>query len=299
MGGLRWTRRSLAKIAEHLHTCGYKVSKTTVGKWLKSRNYSLRKNCKSISRVSPPGRKEQIDSIKNLMEYCRIHHIPMISVDTKKKELIGRFSNKGRILCKRPIEVNDHDFPSHAIGKAVPYGIYDVHAHRGSVYVGDSSDTPQFAVECITQWFRTVGKTAYPNAKRLVILADCGGSNSNRARAWKYFLQKTLCAPYQLQVTVAHYPSGLSKWNPIEHRMFSAISLNWEGRPLDSWETIINYIKATTDKSGLTIDAVRVTKQDQTGIKISKQQMGEIHLKLGKLYPQWNYDIYPCSAKMG
>lgn len=122
MGGLRWTRRSLAKIAEHLHTCGYKVSKTTVGKWLKSRNYSLRKNCKSISRVSPPGRKEQMDSIKNLMEYCRIHHIPMISVDTKKKELIGRFSNKGRILCKRPIEVNDHDFPSHAIGKAVPYG---------------------------------------------------------------------------------------------------------------------------------------------------------------------------------
>ena len=294
-----WTRRSLSKIAETLHIHGYKVSKTTLGKWLKSRNYSLRKNCKCIHRVSPPGRKEQMDAIEHLIAYCRIHDIPMISVDTKKKELIGWFGNKGRILCKVPIAVNDHDFPSHAIAKAIPYGIYDVHAHRGSVYVGDSSDTPQFAVDCITQWFKTVGKTDYPNAKRLVILADCGGSNSNRARAWKYFLQKTLCDPYQIQVTVTHYPSGSSKWNPIEHRMFSAISLNWEGRPLDSWETIINYIKTTKDKSGLTIDAMRVTKQYQTGIKISKPQMKEINLKRGKLYPQWNYDIYPSNAKMG
>lgn len=292
MGGLKWTRRSLTKIAEEMQTYGIKVSKTTVGKWLKECGYSLRKNCKCISRGSPPGRNEQMKSIEALIEECRIDKIPIISVDTKKKELIGRFANKGRILCKTPLSVNDHDFRSDAKAKAVPYGIYDVNAHRGTVYLGDSSDTPQFAVDCITHWFKTVAKKEYPDAERLVILADCGGSNSNRARAWKYFLQQTLCDPYQLHVTVAHFPSGSSKWNPIEHRMFSAISRNWEGRPLDSWETMIKYIQTTKDRSRLTIDAIQVTKQYETGIKITPQQMDEINLVPNKLYPKWNYDIH-------
>ena len=291
MGGLKWTRRSLAKLAKELQKSGVTVSKTTIGKWLSAHNYSLRVNSKCISRLSPAGRNQQFERIKHLIEYCRIHNIPTICVDTKKKELIGWFINAGGILCKIPIKVNDHDFPSQA--KAIPYGVYEPLAHRGCVYVGDSSDTPEFAVDSITQWFKTEGKKHYPNAKRLVILADCGGSNSYRARAWKYFLQKTLCDPYQIQITVAHFPSGSSKWNPIEHRMFSAISRNWQGRPLDSWETLLNYIQSTIDKSGLSIKAVRMRKSYQTGIKITDQQMKEIKIVRNKTLPNWNYDIYP------
>ena len=296
MGGLLWTRRSLSKLSAALKEYGIKACPTTVGKWLRSRNYSPRVNWKCLSRSASAGRDEQFHKISALIEDCRAKGIGVISVDTKKKELIGQFANAGAVWCKTPTRVNDHDFRSQAKGRAVPYGIYDLQANCGTVFVGDSSDTPAFAVDCITNWFETKGRKLYPGADRLVILADCGGSNSNRARAWKYFLQKKLCDPHQLQVTVAHYPSGSSKWNPIEHRLFSAISCNWAGRPLDSWETMLNYIRTTTNKSGLRVDAVRVTKQYQTGVKISQEQMDDLKLIFNKVLPKWNYDIDPKNS---
>ncbi len=293
MGGLLWTYRSLAKLAAELSKSGVNVSAATVGKWLKSLGYSLRVNRKTLSHTRPAGRDEQFGRIDELRSECAAKHVPVISVDTKKKELVGLFRNPGATWDRAAQEVHDHDFPSAAKGKAVPYGIYDLHANLGTVFVGDSHDTPAFAVDCIAHWFRSDGRQRYPDADRLVILADCGGSNGNRAYAWKYFLQTVLCDPNNLRVTVAHYPSGASKWNPIEHRLFSAISRNWAGRPLESWETVLNYIRTTTTKTGLRVSAVRVRQQYQTGIKISKQQMAGLNLKRNKTLPQWNYDIRP------
>lgn len=293
MGGLLWTYRSLSKLAMALSDSGINVSPTTVGVWLRSHKYSLRVNRKSLSRTVPPGRDEQFRRIATLRRHCRVADLPIISVDTKKKELIGLFRNPGATWCRTPYPVNDHDFRSQAKGRAVPYGIYDLRTHCGTVFVGDSGDTAAFAVDCIAHWFETVGRIQYPEADRLVILADCGGANHYRSRAWKYFLQTHLCNVHQLRVTVAHYPSGASKWNPIEHRLFSAISRNWAGRPLDSWETMLNYINTTTTRSGLRVSSVRVTKQYHTGVKITDRQMTEVNLDRNDTLPQWNYDIHP------
>jgi len=292
MSDLLWTRRSLANIvsilkAEEVHVCA-----TTVSKWLRSCKYSLRINSKCISRTSPPERNAQFEKIKRLRNYCEANNVILLSVDTKKKELIGKFANRGAVWCKHPIRVNDHDFRSLGKGIAIPYGVYDLQYNKARVYLGDSSDTPEFAVDCIAHWFNTEGRKRYPNATRIVILADCGGSNSNRSYAWKYFLQKKVSDPFQLQVTVAHYPAGSSKWNPIERRVFGPISINWAGRPLDDIETIMNYISTTTNKSGLVVDSVRVTKQYKKGIKISKKEMKTLHLVHHKKQPKLNYDIY-------
>ena len=185
MGGLKWTRRSLAKLSKALSEVGIHVSPNTVGKWLKNLGYSLRVNRKCLSSTASPWRDEQFTQIAALREHCRASGIPIISVDTKKKELIGRFANAGAVWCRRPPLVNDHDFRSQAKGRAVPYGIYDLQANRGTVLIGDSSDTPAFAVDCIVRWFDTEGRRRYPDADHLVILADCGGSNSCRSLAWK------------------------------------------------------------------------------------------------------------------
>ena len=296
MGGLKWTYRSLAKLAAELSRSGVKVSPATVGKWLKARGYSLRVNRKCLSRPAPPGRDEQFRRIAALRDTCQADSIPLISVDTKKKELVGLFKNAGATWDRTPQQVKDHDFRSEAEGLAVPYGIYDLQANRGTVFVGDSKDTPAFAVDCVTDWFLSEGRQRYPDAERLVILADCGGSNGYRPRAWKHFLQTVLCDPHGLRVTVAHYPSGASKWNPVEHRLCSQISRNWKGRPLDSWETILNYIRTTTTATGLRVRSVRVRKDYPTGVKISKQQMAGLNLTRTKTLPQWNYDIKPRAA---
>ncbi len=298
MGGLLWTYRSLAKLAAELSRCGSSVSPATIGKWLKSLGYSLHVNRKSLSRPSPPGRDDQFRRIAALREHCRDKGIPILSVDTKKKELIGRFGNPGATWGTAPEQVNDHDFRSQAKGLAVPYGIYDLHANRGTVFVGDSKDTPAFAVDCLEHWCRTEGRQRYPDSDRIVILADCGGSNGYRCRAWKYFLQTELCDRHGLRVTVAHYPSGSSKWNPIEHRLFSAISRNWAGRPLETWDTVLNYIRTTTTKTGLQVQSVRVNRQYQAGVKISNRQMAELNITKGKKLPDWNYDIRPRQSHM-
>ncbi len=293
MGGLLWTYRSLAKLAAELSRCGSSVSPATVGKWLKSLGYSLHVNRKSLSAASPPGRDDQFQRIAALRQHCRDKGIPILSVDTKKKELVGRFRNAGATWGTSPEEVNDHDFRSQAKGLAVPYGLYDLLANRGTVFVGDSKDTPAFAVDCLEHWCRTEGLERYPDSDRIVILADCGGSNGYRCRAWKYFLQTKLCDRHGLRVTVAHYPSGSSKWNPIEHRLFSAISRNWAGRPLETWETVLNYIRTTTTKTGLRVQSVRVKQQYRTGVKISDRQMAELNITKGNKLPDWNYDIRP------
>ena len=210
---------------------------------------------------SPPTRDAQFANITQLRERFSRRGNPILSVDTKKKELVGRFKNPGRVWAQKSDAVNDHDFRSMADGVAIPYGIYDLQSNRGTVYVGTSYDTSQFAVECIEKWWRSEGQKRFPGRKHLLVVADTGGSNGATRRAWKHGIQHKLCNEHGLDVTVAHYPPGASKWNPIEHRLFSEISKNWAGRPLDSYETILNFIRTTKTKTGLKVNARLVKKQ--------------------------------------
>ncbi len=214
-------------------------------------------------------------------------------VDTKKKELVGRFKNPGRVWAQKSDAVNDHDFRSMADGVAIPYGIYDLQSNRGTVYVGTSYDTSQFAVECIEKWWRSEGQKRFPGRKHLLVVADTGGSNGATRRAWKHGIQHKLCNEHGLDVTVAHYPPGASKWNPIEHRLFSEISKNWAGRPLDSYETILNFIRTTKTKTGLKVNARLVKKQYPKGIKISDPAMALLNIKKSSSLPKWNYTLRP------
>jgi hypothetical protein len=218
---------------------------------------------------------------------------PVISVDAKKKEKVGNFKNNGTTWQQDAYEVNDHDFLTDAVGMAVPYGIYDTEANRGFVVVGTTHETPAFAVDSITQWWNRYGRRAYPDTNELLILADCGGSNSARARAWKYRLQHRLCDPHGLKVTVCHYPPGASKWNPIEHHLFSYISKNWAGKPLASYETVLKYIQTTKTSTGLAVKASLVTKNYETGEKIKPADMKQLDLNMHKIHPKWNYTLQP------
>jgi len=252
--GLKWTRKTTEKIASELKSIGIKVSSNTVGKLLRDMGFSLRVNQKKIASAGKPISKEekeirncQFIYIRHLRETFAQKGYPVISVDAKKKELIGNFKNPGTSYSLEPVLTNDHDFRSYSIGIGIPYGIYDtlVNHRHGVVYVGTTFDTPEFAVESIEKWWTSEGDRRYRNAKEILILADGGGSNSSRSRAWKYEIQHKLCNRYGISVTVCHYPPGTSKWNPIEHRLFSEISKNWAGIPLKSYETIINHIRTT------------------------------------------------------
>ncbi len=207
--------------------------------------------------------------------------------------MVGLFKNPGTALRRQPIPVNDHDFRSLAQGVAIPYGVYDEKANRGSVFVGTSHDTSEFAVESIAKWWRYDGRRRYPKTDHLLILADAGGSNSATRRTWKYALQTRLCDRHQLSVTVTHYPAGASKWNPIEHRLFSEISKNWAGEPLRSYETILNYIRTTKTTTGLRVKAYLDKKHYPKSVKISKQQMEELALEKHEALPKWNYTLTP------
>jgi len=294
--GLRWTRRTTAKIAAELHRLGIAVSDRTVAKLLKQMDFSLRVNHKQLSRVctvSPEERDAQFVRIGEIREHFASKGLPVISVDTKKKEMIGQFKNPGACWGQQPVCVNDHDFRSDAHGIAIPYGIYDIPANRGTVFVGTSHDTPEFAVDSIEKWWRYEGRQRYPHAHDLAILADSGGSNAPNCRAWRHGLQRHLCERHGLTLTVAHYPSGASKWNPIEHRLFSQISANWAGRPLDSHETVLNYIKTTRTATGLRLRAHLVRKHYQKGIKISAAVMRRLTITTDPTLPRWNYVITP------
>lgn len=294
MTGLRWTRRTTAKIAAELQSMGISVSDRTVAKLLKMLGFSLRVNHKKLSGACSDDRDAQFSHIAALREHYAAQGLPLISVDTKKKELVGCFKNSGVSWQAEPVLVKDHDFRSEAIGIAIPYGVYDLLANCGTVFVGTTHDTPDFAVDCVGKWWRTEGQKRYGGARSLAILADGGGSNGPTSRVWKYGLQTRVCNRHGLHVSVAHYPTGTSKWNPIEHRLFSEISKNWAGRPLDSYETILNYLRTTSTASGLRVRAHLIRKPYEKGVKISDAQMDELDITKDDDLPRWNYTLRPA-----
>ena len=293
MSGLKWTHRTTEKIAAQLQSLEIGVGPRTVARLLTKLGFSLRVNHKKRSNDSPPQRDEQFAEIAQLRERFEFDGAPIISVDTKKKELVGNFKNPGVAWNREPIAVNDHDFRSGADGIAIPYGVYDLHANRGTIFVGTTYDTPLFAVDSVEKWWRTEGKKRYPGSRELAILADGGGSNGSRCRAWKHGLQDRMCDRHGLSITVAHYPPGTSKWNPIEHRLFSEVSKNWAGKPLDSYDTILEYLRSTRTSTGLQVRAHLVRRPYAKGISISAPEMKKLALNELDPLPAWNYSIHP------
>jgi hypothetical protein len=298
VSGCKWTRKTTAKIAQQLKRVGIRLSPKTVGRLLKQMKFSLRLNLKCLESGmrNPPDPRQRDQQFRYIRRQIRTYSsegLPVISVDSKSRELIGQFHQSGCKWSQEPIRVYDHDFPSDAKGIALPYGIYDLSRNEGFVCVGTSRDTSQFAVDSIRMWWLKAGSFIYPDADRLLILADCGGSNSYRTRLWKHQLQVAFCNRFGLEVKVCHYPPGSSKWNPIEHRMFSFISKNWAGQPLRDYETVLKFIRATKTTTGLKIRALLNRKQYLKGIRISDQQMKNVMLKRYTLRPNWNYAICP------
>jgi len=293
MTGLKWTRRTTEKIATELRSCGIDVCANTVAKLLKGLQFRLRVNHKKLAGRSQPDRDAQFAYIAEKRETFAQKGLPIISIDSKKRELVGRFKNAGATWSRQPNVVNDHDFRSDADGIALPYGVYDLTANHGSVFVGTSHDTPAFAVDNLVRWWNYRGRHHYKDATELLVLADGGGSNGARTRAWKHTLQERLCDRHGLTVTVCHYPSGASKWNPIEHRLFSELSKNWAGKPLDSYETILNYARTTRTATGLRVNAYLVDTPYPTGVKVSDKEMGQLHLRPHDTQPARNYTLSP------
>lgn len=240
-----------------------------------------------------PQRDSQFKQIEKLRTYFYEQGWPVISCDTKKKELIGNFKNNGQSWLKAPHQVNAHDFESEALDKAVPYGIYDLRYKRGAVYVGQSCDTAEFAIKAIGLWWAESGRYTYPTAGHLLIMVDSGGANNCRAKLWKYLLQTELADRYGLSVTVCHYPTGCSKWNPIEHQLFGPISLNWAGQLLSSWDKLLGFMRGTTTKSGLVVTAKLVKGEFERGRKVSEREMAELNIEWGHENPLWNYTLHP------
>jgi len=292
MSQLRWTSKSTRTMAEELTRLGHPVSWVTVARCLDDMGYSLQANRKSKEGPQHGDRDAQFRYINRQVKTLLATGDPVISVDTKKKELVGAFKNGGRTWRPKgkPQEVNTKDFPSLAEGKALPYGVYDTGQNRAVVNVGVTHDTAEFAVESIRRWWKLDGRKSYPAARRLLICADAGGSNGNRLRAWKLHLQQ-MADQIQIPITVCHYPPGTSKWNKIEHRLFSFISLNWRGEPLINYETIINLIGGTKTRTGLKVKAVLDTNEYETGIKVTDEQLEEIQIRRHKVHPAWNYTI--------
>lgn len=292
MSDKKWTRMTPQKISIFLEErLRLQVSATTVRRLLSQLKYSLKGNSKTLSGQNHPDRDEQFGIIKHLRGQFSATGDPIISVDTKKKELIGPFKNQGRAWCREAKKVKDHDFRSEAKGIAAPYGIYDVGLNSGVVVVGQSADTPEFAVNAIATWWLHHGSHQYQNSKRLLILADSGGSNGARPRAFKKFLQERIADAYGLEVTVCHYPAGASKWNPIEHRMFSEISKNWAGHPLESFEILLNFIRDTKTETGLRIDAYFDEREYEKGIKVSDKEFKQLNIARNGELTKWNYTI--------
>jgi hypothetical protein len=292
---LRWTTRSTSHLAGELVKAGHQVTDRTVARLLKRAGYSLQGNAKTVEGRQHPDRDTQFRYIIAQVAVFQAGGDPVISVDTKKKELVGNYANGGAEWepAGNPRRVNVHDFADKELGKAVPYGVYDMTANTGWVNVGTDADTGAFAVESIRRWWNTVGAPAYPSARRLLTTADSGGSNGSRLRLWKTELA-AFAAEAGLTITVLHLPPGTSKWNRIEHRLFSHISMNWRGRPLESHEVIIETIAATTTKTGLTVRAVLDTRTYPKGIKISDKEMKEFeaaHVTRHEFHGDWNYTI--------
>jgi Rhodopirellula transposase DDE domain len=293
MSPLRWTTKSLAKLSKGLALQGFQASTRTVSRLLGKAGYRLQAVFKTKEGAQHPDRDAQFDYINTTAADRLAAGEPVISIDTKKKELVGEYANKGREWqpSGQPIAVNGHDFPS-GVPKAIPYGIYDIGADDGFVSVGVDHDTAQFAVNAIGTWWDLVGRPRYPHAQRLLITADCGGSNGYRLRAWKLALAD-LAEETGLEITVCHYPPGTSKWNRIEHRLFSFISTNWRGRPLTDYQVIIETIAATTTNTGLTVQAVLDPHPYPTGVKVTKADADAVPITRDDFHGEWNYTIHP------
>src|ERR1017187_5914835 len=296
MSALRWTNKSTEAMAEEWTRQGHPVSDKTVARCLRKMGYSMQLNQKT--REGPPHRNRDpqfryINHINRQVASFRKSGDPALSVDTKKKELVGPFKNGGRTWRPqgKPHRVNVPDFPSMAEGKAIPYGTYEIGEDRAVVNVGGTHDTAEFAVESIRRWWKLAGRHRKPGANRILICADAGGSNSSRSRTWKPLQE--LADELGMAITVCHYPPATSKWNKIEHRLFSFISLTWKGKPPINYETVVNLIGATKTKSGLQVKAVLDTNEYETGVKVTKSQMEELCVRRHKTHPDWNYTLEP------
>jgi transposase len=291
---LRWTTKSVRRLAEELNRQGHAVTYPTVSKLLHEMGYSLQANRKVLEGSAHPDRNAQFEHLHAAVQLQLSLGEPVISVDTKKKELVGPFKNGGRELRPKgePERVRVHDFLIPELGRVSPYGVYDQGQNEAWVSVGTDHDTAAFAVESIRRWWQTMGNAAYPAAKRLLITADGGGSNGYRVRLWKFELQK-LADETGLEIAVCHLPPGTSKWNKIEHRLFSAISQNWRGKPLISHEVVVNLIAATTTRTGLKVRSELDTGTYPSGVKISDEVMETLQLRQDAFHGEWNYTLLP------
>lgn len=294
MSHWRWTNKSTASIAAELGQLGHQISPDTVGRLLKDMDYTLQANVKSQEGKSHPDRDAQFQYINCQIAAFMASGDPVISVDTKKKERVGEFKNPGATWRKsgQPREVWVYDFINLGLGVAIPYGAYDPRQNHGFVNVGMTHDTAEFAVESIRRWWDHLGSAHYPQAKQLLICADGGGSNGSRVRGWKYYLQR-LADQSGRPITVCHYPPGTSKWNKIEHRMFSFISLHWKGEPLVSYETVVQLISTTTTQTGLKIKVMLDEKRYECKQKISREAMKQLNIEFHPVHPRWNYTLHP------
>jgi hypothetical protein len=291
---LRWTCKSTRLLARQLTKQGHPVSSTLVGQLLNEAGYSLQANRKTREGLSHPDRDAQFRRInRRIQEQQRLGQ-PAVSVDTKKKETLGKKKNPGRTYRRKrqPEEVDTHDFPDPGKGKAVPYGVYDLDRNEAWVSVGISSDTAEFAVESIRRWWRRLGTRSYAKAKRLLITADCGGSNGNRNRLWKVELQK-LSNELDLEIEVCHFPPGTSKWNKVEHRLFCHVTRNWQGRPLENYEVVIELLSATTTTTGLRVHAKLDGSKYEKGRKVRDAEIELLNIQPAKFHGEWNYVIHP------
>lgn len=293
---LRWTTKSTEKLSRELAAAGFEASPRTVAKLLKQQDFSLQSTSKKTEGKQSPDRDAQFRYIHDSVVGCQATRQPVISVDAKKKELIGDFAQKGREWQPKgkPVAVRTHDFVDAELGKAAPYGAYDISHNEAWVSVGISADTAPFAVESIRRWWKEMGSQRYTDVDELVITADGGGSNGSRLRAWKHEVQ-TLADELDIQITVHHFPPGTSKWNKIEHRLFAPISLNWRGRPLETVATVVQLIANTTTKTGLVVRAALDESTYVKGVAITEQQMSSINLWPHDFHPEWNYTIAPRS----
>ena len=291
---LRWTCKSTRNLAKELHQQGHQIGERTVSRLLKEIGYSLQSNRKSLEGNQHPDRNAQFEYINKKVLSFQKRNQPVVSVDTKKKELVGDFSNAGQEWRPKgtPEKVKGHDFPDPELGKAIPYGVYDITKNQGWVSVGIDHDTAHFAAATLLRWWRHMGRRVYPRAQELLVTADSGGSNSSRSRLWKVAVQE-LVNQIGLGISVCHFPPGTSKWNKIEHRMFSHITENWRGRPLRDLSVIVNLIGNTKTRKGLRINAELDTNKYETGIKVTDDELANVNLKKDKFHGEWNYRILP------
>ena len=292
ISGLKWTRKTTRKLAEELNRKEFQVGHSTVPRLVRKLRYTLRSNQKRLSRKQDERRDEQMRHLIRIRKRFLKRKLPVLSIDCKKKELIGQFRNPGRTWRQQPVQVLETDFPSDAKGKAVPYGIYDVGYNEGYMVIGVSHETAEFAMQAIQRWWREVGQARYPGCQHLLLQADSGGANACDSWLWKAALQ-TLADRFGITIRVNHFPAGVSKWNLIEHRMFCIISQNWAGQPLDSYETMLKFIRTSKTKTGFRCQAHFDPRKYQSKQKLSPDEKAKLNLHSYRLFPEWNYTIKP------